>query len=153
LTPLSELFYRVVTPLSAALLFLAAVLAGALNALSGGGTFITFPALLLAGIPAVSANATNTVALTPGVASSTLAYRAELRQAPHRIPLAIVALLGGGLGAVLLLSTPARLFEGIVPYLLLVATALFAMGPIVGRRIAAEGPQTMRQAPARFGAL
>lgn len=141
------------TLLSAAALFFAGLAAGALNALSGGGTFITFPSLLLAGVPAVAANATNTVAVTPGVAFSALAYRGELQKAPHRLPLALVSIVGGGLGALLLLRTPSTVFEGMVPYLLLAATLLFALGPTLGRRVVAAGPRSRRQAPGQFAAL
>ncbi len=116
-------------------LFVAAVTGGALNALSGGGTFIVFPSLLLAGIPAVSANATNTVALWPGVVSSTFAYRAQLSAAPRRLSLAITSIIGGGAGALLLLKTPSHVFEGLVPFLMFFATVLFATGPTLSRKL------------------
>ena len=108
---------------------LAACGAGALNAVAGGGSFLSFPALLLTGVPAVSANATSTVALWPAALASTLAYRDELRASrEHLIWLSAVSLGGGIFGALLLLLTPTRVFEGIVPFLLLAATLVFTFG-------------------------
>jgi len=135
---------RLIEPSSlttSALLFVVAVVAGALNALSGGGTFLVFPSLLLAGVPAVPANATTTVSLWPGVVSSALAYRSELRQAPVGVGLGLilVSLLGGALGALLLLRTPSAVFERAVPYLVLLATLIFAFGPRLSHRWAYTG--------------
>jgi uncharacterized membrane protein YfcA len=110
------------------LLFAAAV-AGTLNALAGGGSFIAFPALLFVRIPAVTANATNTVALWPGLAASTLAYLKRLN-APARVlvPLLVTSVAGGWVGALLLLKTPQHTFLHLVPWLLLIGTLLFAFG-------------------------
>jgi uncharacterized protein len=110
-------------------LFFAAGIAGALNALAGGGSFISFPALLFMRIPAVEANATNTVALWPGLAASTLAYLKRLN-APLRVlvPLLVTSVGGGWAGALLLLKTPQHTFLHLVPWLLLVGTLLFAFG-------------------------
>jgi uncharacterized protein len=110
-------------------LLVAAGVAGALNALAGGGSFISFPALLFLRIPAVLANATNTVALWPGLAASTVAYLKRLN-APLRIliPLLITSIGGGWAGAVLLLRTPQHTFLRLVPWLLLSGTLLFAFG-------------------------
>jgi uncharacterized protein len=110
-------------------LFLAAAIAGTLNALAGGGSFISFPALLFTGIPAVEANATNTVALWPGLAASTVAYLARL-DVPRRllVPLLITSVAGGWAGALLLLKTPQHTFLRLVPWLLLGGTLLFAFG-------------------------
>ncbi|MGB8731726.1 MAG: sulfite exporter TauE/SafE family protein, partial [Candidatus Sulfotelmatobacter sp.] len=101
-------------------LLVAAGIAGALNALAGGGSFVSFPALLFLRIPAVLANATNTVALWPGLAASTVAYLKRLK-APLRIliPLLITSIGGGWAGAVLLLCTPQHTFLHLVPWLLL----------------------------------
>ncbi|MDE3074508.1 MAG: sulfite exporter TauE/SafE family protein [Chloroflexota bacterium] len=129
-------------------LFLAAVVGGTLNAVSGGGTFVCFPSLLLAGVPAVSANATNTVALWPGVLSSTVAYRKEFGQAPHRLLLFVPSIAGGALGALVLLKTPSSIFEGLVPYLLLFATLLFAFGPAITRRFGPAGGPEAAHRPA-----
>ncbi|MFY9845096.1 MAG: sulfite exporter TauE/SafE family protein [Terriglobales bacterium] len=110
-------------------LLLAAMIAGALNALAGGGSFISFPALLFLRIPAVEANATNTVALWPGLAASTLAYLKRLK-APLRVlvPLLATSIAGGWAGALLLLKTPQHTFLRLVPWLLLGGTLLFAFG-------------------------
>jgi hypothetical protein len=110
-------------------LLFAAGIAGALNALAGGGSFISFPALLFMGIPAVEANATNTVALWPGLAASTAAYLKRLN-APLRVlvPLLVTSVAGGWAGALLLLKTPQHTFLRLVPWLLLGGTLLFAFG-------------------------
>jgi uncharacterized membrane protein YfcA len=115
------------------LLFLAAVLGGALNSVAGGGSFITFPSLIFAGIGAKIANATSTVALWPGSVASATAYRKELALV-NRLLLMVLAgtsLVGGVLGAILLLRTSQSTFVQLIPYLLLLATLLFAFsGPI-----------------------
>jgi len=110
-------------------LFLAAGIAGTLNALAGGGSFISFPALLFLGVPPVEANATNTVALWPGLAASALAYLKRLN-VPVRllIPLLVTSVAGGWAGALLLLKTPQHTFLQLVPWLLLSGTLLFAFG-------------------------
>jgi uncharacterized protein len=110
-------------------LLIAASIAGALNALAGGGSFISFPALLFIRIPPVLANATNTVALWPGLGASTIAYLKRLN-APMSvlIPLLITSVGGGWVGAVLLLRTPQHAFLRLVPWLLLGGTLLFAFG-------------------------
>lgn len=111
------------------LLFVAAAIAGTLNALAGGGSFISFPALLFLQIPPVQANATNTVAIWPGLAASTLAYLKRL-DAPLRLllPLLVTSVAGGWAGARLLLKTPQHTFLHLVPWLLLSGTLLFAFG-------------------------
>ncbi len=115
--------------LQAIFLFFAAVIAGALNAVAGGGSFISFPALLFLRVPPVEANATNTVALWPGLAASTVAYLKRL-DAPLRllIPLLVTSVAGGWIGALLLLKTPQHTFLHLVPWLLLGGTLLFAFG-------------------------
>ena len=113
----------------AILLFLAAAIAGTLNAVAGGGSFVSFPALLFTRVPAVPANATNTVALWPGLAASTVAYLGRLN-APMRlmVPLLVTSAAGGWAGALLLLRTPQHTFLHLVPWLLLGGTSLFAFG-------------------------
>jgi uncharacterized protein len=113
----------------AILLLAAAVIAGALNAIAGGGSFLSFPALLFSRVPAIKANATNTVALWPGLAASTVAYLRRL-DAPVRLllPLLITSVAGGWAGALLLLRTPQHMFLHLVPWLLLGGTLLFAFG-------------------------
>ena len=118
-----------------ALLFGAALIAGALNSIAGGGSFLSFPLLLFLGIPSVTANATNTVALWPGTIASTGAYRKSLsRDLLRRIlPLAISTLLGSLIGAWLLLHTRQRTFDRMVPWLLLAGTLLFSARGVVTR--------------------
>jgi uncharacterized protein len=113
----------------ATFLFFAGVLGGALNAVAGGGSFIAFPALLFTGVPPIPANATNTIALWTGAAASGGAYRRHL-DIPRRvlIPLLGASLLGGFVGAILLLKTPAHTFMRVLPWLTLGATLLFAFG-------------------------
>ncbi len=112
----------------AAVLAASAVAAGIVNAIAGGGTLITFPALLATGVPAVAANATNTVALFPGQLASSVAYRSHLADERHRaLVLAVPSLLGGIVGAVLLLYLPERMFEAIVPWLILFACVVLAL--------------------------
>ena len=113
----------------AILLFFAAAIAGTLNAMAGGGSFVSFPALLFTRVPAVTANATNTVALWPGLAASAVAYSKRLR-APKRlmVPLLVTSVAGGWAGALLLLRTPQHTFLRLVPWLLLGGTLLFAFG-------------------------
>src|SRR5580700_8104196 len=113
----------------AVFLFFIAGIAGILNALAGGGSFISFPALLFTGVPPVQANATNTVALWPGLAASTFAYLKRLN-VPRRllIPLLVTSIAGGWGGALLLLRTPQRTFLHFVPWLILSGTLLFAFG-------------------------
>jgi len=118
----------------AILLFLAAMAAGALNSVAGGGGFIAFPALLLTGMPPINANATNTIALWPGTVASTGAYRREFGDARlwrQMMPLMLVSLLGSLAGAKILLRTPQATFMRMVPWLLLGATILFAFGGVV----------------------
>jgi len=98
--------------------------------MAGGGSFVTLPALLLAGLPSVTANASSTVALFPASLASTWAYRADLQPlAGIPAPLLLVISLAGGLaGAVLLLTTPNAAFDKVLPFLLLLATIAFAFG-------------------------
>ena len=117
--------------LTTLVLIIAGLAAGALNAVAGGGTFLSFPALVWAGIPPIMANATATLAALPGYISSAWAFRDDIH-ASDSLPLLMViaiASLGGGLGAALLLATPGTAFEGIVPWLLAFATVIFALGP------------------------
>jgi uncharacterized membrane protein YfcA len=113
----------------AIILFFAGGIAGTLNAIAGGGSFISFPALLFLGVPAVEANATSTVALWPGLAASTIAYVKRLNAPPRLlIPLLFTSIAGGFAGALLLLKTPQRTFLQVVPWLLLGGTLLFTFG-------------------------
>ncbi len=116
------------------LIFGAGLLAGTMNALAGGGSFITLPALISAGIPSVQANASSTVGLFPGTAASTWAYREGLGPlGPVQLrPLLWVTLIGGALGAFLLLWTPSRIFDFLLPWLLLIATLTLTFGRQLG---------------------
>jgi uncharacterized membrane protein YfcA len=130
-----------VTPLQIASLVTSSFGAGVMNAMAGGGTILTYPTLLLLGESAITANATSTVALWPGAASSMYGYRREV--AEHRDwlkTLFLPSLVGGALGAVLLLQTPVRTFERLAPFLILFATVLFMLQGIVSRWTRAEHP-------------
>ena len=107
---------------------LAAVAAGAVNALAGGGTLITFPMLVALGVPAVSANITNTVALSPGYLGGTLAQKKDLQGQSKRLWFVLpAAIVGGILGGWLLLQTGEKLFTDLVPWLILLASGLLAI--------------------------
>ena len=120
------------TPLQLLLAALAAAAGGAVNAIAGGGTLITFPTLLALGIPPIVANATSTVALWPGTVGSMWGYRRELEGArAWAVRFAIPSLAGGILGALLLLRTSSERFSMLVPFLVLGATGLFILqGPL-----------------------
>src|ERR1051325_4574024 len=107
-------------------LFAAAFLAGVLNSVAGGGGFIAFPALIFTGMPPIHANATNTAALWPGTVASTGAYRNVLSKQTwgQVLPLVAAGIVGGLLGAMVLLKTPPAMFMRLVPWLLLGATIL-----------------------------
>jgi uncharacterized membrane protein YfcA len=115
------------------LLALAAFASGIVNALAGGGAFLTFPSLIAAGIPAIDANASSTVALAPGQFVTAWASREVVRNTPQEwkselLSLSIISLIGGTIGAILLLVTPSQAFSKLVPWLLMFATAVFALG-------------------------
>jgi hypothetical protein len=111
-----------------ALAGLAAVAAGAVNALAGGGTLVTFPTLTALGLPAVAANVTNTIAMAPGHLGATLAQKRDLAGQRARVRrLVPAALLGGLVGGLLLLFTSERVFRQLVPFLILLASALLAV--------------------------
>jgi len=125
----------------------AGFLAGAMNAAAGGGSFVSFPALVIAGVPPVYANASSTVALFPGAITSGWAYRHALSGVGGvTLPVLLaVSVVGGLLGAVLLLATPSGAFNALVPWLLLLATLTFAFGPQLGaalRRVVRIGRVT-----------
>jgi uncharacterized membrane protein YfcA len=128
-------------------LAVAAFLAGVLNAVAGGGSFLSFPAMLSMKILPVQANATNTLAVWPGQLTSVAAYRDDIRKNPRlALAMAVAGLLGGTAGALVLLHTPQMTFLHLVPWLLLLAASIFALsGPVsrwltrrsLARRIAA----------------
>jgi uncharacterized protein len=118
------------------LLFFAALLGGTLNAVAGGGSFIAFPTLLFTGVPAVPANATNTVALWTGLTFSGGAFRHHLKVQRRVLwSLVGVSLAGGVFGALLLLRTPGQTFLKILPWLMLFAVLLFIFGPKLTRNV------------------
>jgi uncharacterized membrane protein YfcA len=134
-------------PIKLALVVVAALIAGAMNSIAGAGTLVTFPALIALGVPPINANATSTVALWPGSFAAMWGYRGELRGSrPWALGFAIPSLLGGGLGAWLLLRTPAERFSDIVPWLVLGATFLFIVQRPVMRWLARS-----RAHPPAFG--
>ncbi len=118
--------------------FFAGALAGAMNAVAGGGSFVAFPTLLFTGVPPIPANATNTLSLWVGTAVSGGAYRRHLNL-PRRVLLLLVSmgLLGGLAGALLLIKTPAHTFLRLIPWLMLAATLLFTFGRHLTGRLSA----------------
>jgi len=114
----------------------AGALGGAINAVAGGGSFVAFPALLFTGVPAVAANATNTLSLWVGVTASGGAYWKRLKISRRvLIPLVATSIVGGIAGAILLIHTPAQTFLKVLPWMLLGATLLFAFGKHFTRRV------------------
>ena len=118
----------------------AGLIAGAMNALAGGGSFVTLPALIAAGVPSVNANASSTVALYPAGAASAWVYRDTLRdiEGVPIVPSLVATLIGGLAGALLLLWTPSALFDRVLPWLLLAATLTLAFGPQLGPALRAR---------------
>jgi uncharacterized protein len=129
------------------------LLAGAVNAIAGGGTLITFPALLAAGLAPVTANVTSSVGLLAGYAGGTVGYRRELRgQGPRVRQLLVVAVIGGVIGALVLLLTPAASFRALVPWLVILSCLLLAAQPRLARAVAARRVRSApRPAPAPVG--
>lgn len=127
--------------------------AGAINAMAGGGTFFSFPALLAAGLPPVVANASNSVALWPGSLSGAWAYRRELaRYKRYLLPMGLVSLLGGGAGGVLLLAAGDARFSSLIPWLLAFATLLFAVSPQLSKILKRLRTPVPPAAGAEYGA-
>ena len=127
------------------LLALAAFLAGAVNALAGGGSLLSFPALIAAGLTPLAANVTNAVALWPGYAGSVLGFRPELDgQAARLRGFVADAVVGAAAGSFLLLALPAEAFDLVVPALVLLATALLALQPRLARRLRDQGAGAAR---------
>ncbi len=115
----------------------AGLLGGAMNAIAGGGSFVTLPALVAAGIPSLNANATSTVALVPSALATAHAYRHDSRGLEGaRMPvMAAISVVGGALGALLLLKTPQSIFDRIFPFLLLFGVLVFAFGRSLGEAL------------------
>ena len=120
-------------------LIVASFLAGVLNAVAGGGSFLSFPAMLGMGVLPIQANATNTVALWPGQLTSVAAYRDDIQKNPRlALLMAFAGLIGGTVGALVLLNTPQRTFLHLVPWLLLVSASIFAVSGPVSRWLEAR---------------
>jgi uncharacterized protein len=134
------------------MIFVAGILGGALNAVAGGGSFVAFPALLFVGVPPIPANATNCFSLWVGTTASGGAYRNRFNLSRRvMVPLVLTSVIGGLLGAFLLLKTPAHTFMRVLPWLMLGATLLFAFGKkLTGRR--PSGLEHDASTPALVGA-
>ncbi|MGB7548410.1 MAG: sulfite exporter TauE/SafE family protein [Terracidiphilus sp.] len=131
-------------------LTVAAFLAGLLNAVAGGGSFLLFPAMLSMRMLPIQANATNTVALWPGQLTAIAAYRQDIRRNLRlALPMALAGLLGGTCGAIVLLITPQRTFLRLVPWLLLTAASIFALSGPVSRWIERRKGATVHTHPPR----
>ena len=127
--------------------------AGVMNAMAGGGTILTYPALLFLGESAITANATSTVALLPGAAASLFGYRREVAANREWLKtLFLPSLLGGALGAFLLLRTPVKTFAGLAPFLILFATFLFMLQGAVARWARSTGRKHSGLTPGRLAA-
>jgi uncharacterized protein len=138
-----------VTPGEMLAVFAAAVSAGAINAVVGTGTLITFPVLLAVGLPAVTATVSNALGMIPGSAAGAIGYRKELSGQRRRIlKLSVGALIGGLVGATLLLALPASAFEKIVPALVGLALVLVALQPLISKRVRRHR-EPMRNSSAR----
>lgn len=130
------------------LLICAALAAGLINSVAGGGSFLTFPALVFTGVPSIIANASSTLALIPGSAASALAYREDFQKTEGFpfLAMLIVSIAGGIAGALLLLFTPQRTFDSLIPWLMFGSTLLFAFGPLISpilKRAFQIGPVTV----------
>jgi uncharacterized membrane protein YfcA len=131
-------------------LILASFGTGAVNAVAGGGTLISFPALVALGLPPVAANATNTIALVPGSLASAWAYRHDLRTHRHLMRRFLLPSVAGGLlGATLVLGAPERVFELVVPWLVLGATLLILLKNRLWRHLKSKPADAHSK---RFGA-
>src|ERR1700677_4398787 len=134
--------------------FASAFVAGAINAVAGGGTLVTFPSLIWLGLPSVIANPTSPVAIWPGPLGAIYGYRRDLRSIePRMYALLIPSLIGGVAGAVLLQWTPSRFFDKLVPFLILFATLLFAVQGYAQSRLKREQPLGRRSGRWFAGAL
>lgn len=124
-----------------------------MNALAGGGSFVSLPALISVGVPSVAANATSTLALFPGGMASSWVYRDGVRSVcgVNVVPIAIVTVMGGVAGSILLLLTPSRIFDGLLPWLLLVATLMLTAGPRLSARFQTQArPSVLAFATVQF---
>lgn len=133
---------------------MAGFLAGAVNAIAGGGSLISFPVLLAVGYPPVAANVTNQVAVLPGYVGGSVAYRRELRgQGERALALSATSAAGALVGAILLVLLPAEVFELIVPWLILLACGTLAAQPSISRRVAPPEGASAQQRSVRLHAM
>jgi uncharacterized membrane protein YfcA len=133
---------------SLVLLALSGFIAGAINAAAGGGSLITFPALIAAGYPPLIANVTNNVAVSPGYATGAWGYREDLRGQGRRIlPLAVVSAIGSLVGVGLILVSSQDAFDSVVPFLVLAACALLAAQPAIKGRLGGRAGAHERPGP------
>lgn len=127
------------TVAEAVLIAVAGFLAGGVNAVAGGGSLISFPALVAAGLPTLAANVTNTTAVWPGYLGSAAAYRSELRdQGPRLKALAVTSVAGAAVGAAILLVAPDAVFDAVVPFLVLAGSVLLALQPRIAKAVLAR---------------
>lgn len=123
---------------------LAGLGAGIINGVAGGGTLLSFPVLLAVGLPAIRANVTSTIGIFPGYAGGVAGFRNEIVSQRVRLrQLAPVAIIGGVGGSVALLVTPSKDFSNVAPYLILLACGLFAVQPLLAKRLASVGGRSM----------
>jgi hypothetical protein len=129
------------------LIAVAGFLAGGVNAVAGGGSLISFPALVAAGLPTLDANVTNTTAVWPGYLGGAAAYREELRgQRPRLQRLGVTAVLGGAAGSVILLAAPDAVFDAVVPFLVLFGSLLLLAQPRIGAYVVERAESARRDA-------
>src|ERR1700691_4973349 len=130
-------------------LFCAALVAGLVNSVEGGGTFVAFPAPLVTGMPAIAGNATNTAAVWPGTVASTVAYRNAFNAQARKLlpPLIGIGIIGGVIGAKVLVVTPQATFLRLIPWLMLLATLLFMAGPRITAWVKGRGAQQKSSLP------
>ncbi|WP_339388824.1 sulfite exporter TauE/SafE family protein [Vibrio caribbeanicus] len=130
------------------LLFFSGLLAGVLNSIAGGGSFITFPALLFVGLPPVVANATNTFSSCAGYVSGAAGFYQELKEIRNFLPTVVLfSTLGGALGAISLLFIPSAHFAALIPWLMLFATSLFILGERVNRALNDRISRRLKEEP------
>ena len=141
------------TPGQRALVAAAGFLAGGINGIAGGGSLVSFPALLAVGQPPLAANVTSTVGIWPGYLGGVLGFRREIGDQAQRVRALLPAtLVGAAAGSVLLLTTPSTAFEALTPFLILAACLLFALQPVLAARVAARAAaedEHEDEAPAR----
>lgn len=141
-------------PWALVFLLVAGLLAGAVNAIAGGGSLLVFPALLAVGFPPLAANVTNSVAQWPGYVGLVIGARKDLPGQGRRALLtSVVSVLGAGIGSVLLLVLPGQVFDAIVPALVILASLTMAVGPWLKRRIGGAEHGTRDRTPLLLGAV